>query len=247
MKKRHSVAIVIPVYYKEAPTLARRLGEQIRFYRKALRHYDWTIIVANNGPRKDVLPVVRSLMRKHKHLTYTDIDIPGRGIALRHTWLSCKQDLLAYMDADLATSLHSFPKMLSLLSEQCDIVIGSRYVQGANIKRTFIRLILSKFYNFLLNTILGLHITDSQCGFKGIRREVAQEVIPSVKDQEWFFDTEMLFVAKEKKYSICEIPVEWYEQEETSVKLISVSLNYIKNILRLRFSSFFYFLQPQSS
>ncbi len=235
MAKKQSVAIVIPVYYKEAPTLADRIKEQLRFYQKALRNYNWTIVIANNGPRKDVLPVVQSLMKKNPHLTYTDIDTPGRGIALRHTWLQSKCDFLTYMDADLATNLNSFPHMLSLLSTTHDVVIGSRYAAGAQIRRTFTRLFLSKVYNFLLNVVLDLDIADSQCGFKGIRREVAQKVIPHIKDQKWFFDTELLFVAKKMGYSLHEIPVEWYEQNETSVKLISVSLDYIKNILRLRF------------
>lgn len=236
MRRKHTVAIVIPVYYKEAPTLAHRIEEQLHFYQKNLKQYNWFLVVANNGPYKDVFPVVKNLMKKYRCVLYTDIDTPGRGIALRHTWLGSSCDFLTYMDADLATSLTSFPHMLSLLSKDCDVVIGSRYVPGARVKRTFIRFLLSKVYNFLLNAILGLDIADSQCGFKGIRRDVAQKVIPHVKDQRWFFDTELLYVAKQMGYRVCEIPVEWYEQKETSVKLIRVSLNYIKNILRLLFS-----------
>ena len=236
MDAKKSVDIVIPVYYKEAPTLEKRLLEQILYYKKTLKHYRWGIVVANNGPKKDALPIIKNLMKKYNQISYTDIDTPGRGIALRHTWLNSKSDFLVYMDADLATSLDSLVPMLSLLESHCDIAIGSRYVPGARVKRTISRFILSKVYNILLNVVLGLDIADSQCGFKGIRRDVAKKVIPNIKDEWWFFDTEMLYVAKKMGYVVCEIPVEWYEQNETSVKLIAVSLDYIKNILRLKFS-----------
>ena len=236
MGAKKSVDIVIPVYYKEAPTLEKRLLEQVSYYKKTLKQYKWRIVVANNGPKKDILPVIKDMMKRHNQITYTDTDAVGRGIALRHTWLNSKSDFLVYMDAALAASLDSLVPMLSLLESHCDIVIGSRYVPGARVKRTVGRFILSKVYNILLNVFLGLDIADSQCGFKGITRDVARKVIPNVKDEWWFFDTEMLYVAKKMGYVVCEIPVEWYEQDETSVKLIAVSLDYIKNILRLKFS-----------
>ncbi len=231
-----SVDIVIPVYYKEAPHLAGRVEQQLSYYRQHLRGYQWRIVIANNGAKKDVLAVVRDLMKKNPEVSYTDIDTPGRGIALRHTWLGSASDILLYMDADLATSLDSVVPMLYQLTHGCDVVTGSRYVPGAKVQRTLSRLILSKVYNYLLRFVLGLDVADSQCGFKGIRREVAQRVLPHVKDQWWFFDTEMLYVAKKMGYAVREIPVEWYEQDETSVQLVRVSLDYIKNILRLRLS-----------
>ena len=233
---KKTVDIVIPTYYKEAGSIGKRLHEQIQYYNHTLKNYAWRIVVANNGPKKDVIPVVQEVMKKNKQVTYTDIDTPGRGIALRHTWLNSKADLLVYMDADLATSLDSLVPMLDMLSSEADIVIGSRYVPGANVRRTFSRLLLSRVYNLLLRIFLNLDIADSQCGFKGIKKEVAKVVIPLIKDQWWFFDTEMLYVGKKLGFIVREIPVKWYEQEETSVQLIRVSLDYIKNILRLRFS-----------
>src|SRR3989338_2128968 len=98
--KKPTVDIVIPVYYKEAETLATRIEQQINYYTKQLKNYHWKIVIANNGPKKDVIPVVKKLMKKNPSLAYTDIDTPGRGIALRHTWLNSSADFLMYMDAD---------------------------------------------------------------------------------------------------------------------------------------------------
>lgn len=237
MAKKPSVDIVIPVYYKEAQNLAERIEEQHAFFSKELSDYDWQIIIANNGPKKDALEVAKELEKKYSRVTHSDIDNIGRGWSLTETWGKSTSDIVMYMDADLATNLKSVKAMLALLSaDGCDVAIGSRYAGGAETKRTFHRNFVSKTYNFMLRCLLGLKVLDSQCGFKGVKRTVVQHLIPLTKDRKFFFDTELLYFAEKKGYRVVEIPVKWEEQEETSVQVISVSIDYIKNILRLLFS-----------
>ena len=233
---KQKVDIVIPVYYKEAGQLKERVEKQIEFFKKNLNKYEWRIVIANNGPRKDALEVAEIMSKNSKYISYSDIDSPGRGWSLAKVWQESKADLVMYMDADLATNLKSVPTMLDMLSaHECDLVIGSRYVPGADVNRTANRYILSRGYNIMLNLILGLKIKDAQCGFKGARIEAIKDIIPHTKDRKWFFDTEIIYQAQKRGYKTSEIPVEWQEQEETSVQIISVVLNYIKNIFRLLF------------
>lgn len=237
MAKKTKVDIIIPVYYKESSHLEHRIKQQLAFFKKRLNKYDWKIVIANNGPKKDALYAAKSLSKKYKEVKYSDIDNPGRGWSLSTTWFNSKADIIMYMDADLATNLESVVIMLNLLvSDSCDIAIGSRYVKGANAKRTLNRYMLSKGYNLMLNHILGLKVLDAQCGFKGLKKEVARSIIPLTRDRKWFFDTELLYRAQQHGYRIKEIPVEWQEQKETSVQILSVIADYIKNIGRLLFS-----------
>lgn len=237
MAKKLCVDILIPVYYKEAHILSQRVKQQLDYFSRALSRYDWKIIIANNGPRKDALKVAKQLAKRYPAVTFTDIDQPGRGWSLSQTWYNSKADIVMYMDADLATNLHSVPQMLDLLaSNACDIAIGSRYAPGAQTHRTFHRNLLSKTYNWMLYFILGLKVLDAQCGFKGLKQSVARQLIPFTKDRKFFFDTELLYYAEKKGYRIAKIPVQWEEQKETSVQIISVVLDYIKNILRLLFT-----------
>ena len=67
---------------------------------------------------------------------------------------------------------------------------GSRVVRGA--KREFI----SRCYNLILRGTLAARFSDAQCGFKAIRADVAQRLLPMVEDTGWFFDTEMLVLAE---------------------------------------------------
>lgn len=237
MKENKKVDIVVPVYYKEAPHLEHHIKQQREYFAKNLKGYRWTIVIANNGPRKDAVEIARQLSKKYKHVRYEDVNNPGRGWSLSTSWQKSNADVVMYMDADLATNLAAVPIMLKLLfSNASDVTIGSRYMQGAHARRTLQRYILSKVYNLMLQYILKLRVHDAQCGFKGIKKSVARKIIPLTKDRKWFFDTELLYYAQKKGFKIVEVPVRWEEQKETSVQIISVTINYIKNILRLRFS-----------
>ncbi len=236
MVKKPTVEIMIPVYYKDASHLPLHIRQQLDFFSQALSRYDWKLIITNNGPKKDALYVAQQLSKKYPRVQFADIDNPGRGWSLSSTWYASNADIVMYMDADLATNLKSVASMLDLLaSDRCDIAIGSRYVEGAKTRRTFHRNLLSKTYNLMLYYILGIKVFDAQCGFKALKQSVAKELIPLTKDRKFFFDTELLYYAEKKGYRIAKIPVQWEEQKETSVQIISVVLDYIKNILRLLF------------
>ena len=58
---------------------------------------------------------------------------------------------------------------------------------------------------------------------------------PLVKNNHWFFDTELLLIAQNSGYRIREIPVHWEDDPDTRVKVISTALEDIKGLLRLRF------------
>jgi hypothetical protein len=76
---------------------------------------------------------------------------------------------------------------------------------------------------------------DAQCGFKAVRREVVQEIVPYIKDQAWFFDTELLLLAHKKGYRIREVPVEWVDDAGTTVKVAKTAWEDIKGLFRVRF------------
>ena len=233
------VVIVTPVYYKEAPRLAERVFAQLRFFKHALREYQWQVVIANNGPRKDALDVAQRLAAQHPRVRWTDVDQPGRGWSLVKTWMEADADVLLYMDAELATNLGALPIMIQMLSSgAADVVTGSRYVAGSKSKRTFHRWLLSKGYNMLLQLLLGLSVRDSQCGFKGLTKEAAQRILPLTRDRKFFFDSEMLYVGQRLGLRIREIPVEWEEQNETSVHIFWVAVDYVRSIVRLLLQRF---------
>ena len=96
-------------------------------------------------------------------------------------------------------------------------------------KREFI----SRSYNVLLHRTLHTRFSDAQCGFKAIRREVAQQLLPLVEDSGWFFDTELLVLAERAGLRIAEVPVDWIDDPDSRVDIIATALADLRGVARL--------------
>jgi putative flippase GtrA len=140
------------------------------------------------------------------------------------------------MDVDLSTSLPALlPLVAPLLSGHRDIAIGSRLAPGAHVVRGAKRELISRAYNLLLKVTLRGHFSDAQCGFKALRREAAEQLLPLVEDDEWFFDTELLVTAERLGLRIGEVPVDWVDDPDSRVNIVSTALDDLRGVRRLFF------------
>ncbi len=229
-----SIDIVLPVYNEES-MLSKSL-ETLRAFLVANTISDYEIVIADNASTDNTLAVAKQLALKSHHVTWIHLDQKGRGRALRKAWLESTADVMCYMDIDLSTELTALSKMLEAFKNGCDVVYGSRLSKNSTVQRTFEREILSRGYNLLVKLFLRTTFSDAQCGFKGITRKAAHELIPLIEDNNWFFDTELLVLAERKGYMLCEIPVLWRDDgtRQSKVKIAGTCWDYIKNIKRLR-------------
>ncbi|MFC1690547.1 dolichyl-phosphate beta-glucosyltransferase [Nanoarchaeota archaeon] len=231
-----SVDIIIPVYNEEK-ILKKSVKQLMGFLKKRFR-YDWKIVIADNASIDKTQEVGEALQKKYNKVKYVRIPQKGRGRALRKTWLDSKADIVSYMDVDLSTQLDAFPVMISALVNGFDVGTGSRLMSYAAVKRSLKREILSRGYNLLVRMFLNTHFSDAQCGFKAVRKDVARKLIPLIKDDEWFFDTELLVLAEKKGYRIFEIPVGWIEDKDSRVHIRKTVTDYIKSLFRMRVGLF---------
>lgn len=230
------VNITIPVYNEE-----KILKENIQVLYTFLNQnldYPWEVVIADNGSNDQTQKIAKNLVRKLDHLKYLRLKEKGRGRALRKAWQESKAEILSYMDADLAVDLFSFPKLVQVIKQGADIAIGSRFIPNSQVQRSKLRKILSWSYNKLIRFFFKVEFKDGQCGFKAISKKVLENIIPQVKDNHWFFDTEMLVLAEKEGYKIKEIPVKWIEKRnkyrKSKVKIISTILGYLFSILKLK-------------
>ena len=130
------------------------------------------------------------------------------------------------MDVDLSTDLNAlFPLLAPLLSGHSDVAIGTRLARGARVVRGPRREVISRCYNLLLHATLGTGFSDAQCGFKAIRADAARELLPLTADDGWFFDTELLVLAERAGLRIHEVPVDWIDDPDSRVKVLSTALD----------------------
>jgi len=139
------------------------------------------------------------------------------------------------MDLDLSTDLVHLPKIIHALQNGYDIAIGSRLAKGAKVEgRTMLREITSRTLNFLfIQMFFYTHFTDAQCGFKGVTKEVVENLIPHVLDNDWFFDGELLILGEKSGFKIYEEPVHWVDNPGSTVRLYATISGDIKVMLRL--------------
>jgi putative flippase GtrA len=113
------------------------------------------------------------------------------------------------------------------------VAIGTRLARGARVVRGPRRVFISRCYNLLLHATLGTGFSDAQCGFKAIRADAARQLLPLTTDYSWFFDTELLVLAERAGLRIHEVPVDWIDDPDSRVKVVSTALGDIGGIIRL--------------
>ena len=224
--------IVIPVR-NEQRDLASSV-QRLHAYLHDQFPFSTRITIADNGSTDGTWSEALALEASLEPVRAVRIERPGRGGALRTVWSQSDAAVLAYMDVDLSTDLNALlPLLAPLLSGHSDVAIGTRLARGARVIRGPRREIISRGYNLLLHATLGTRFSDAQCGFKAIRADKARVLLPLITDTGWFFDTELLVLAERAGLRIHEVPVDWIDDADSRVKVISTAVGDLRGIVRL--------------
>jgi len=230
---RPTVDIVIPVLNE-----AHVLRESIATVREFLLDdfsFEWRVVVVDNGSTDGTADVARELAARHADVVFLQLEIKGRGRALRHAWQQSRADVVCYMDVDLSTDLAELPRIVTAITEDgYDIAAGSRLLKESKVKRSHQRDLISRSYNIVLKLLLRTRFSDAQCGFKAVSRHAVDELVPQVVDESWFFDTELLVIAEHQGCRIKDVPVVWSEDDDSRVKIVSTAWDDLKGVFRLR-------------
>ncbi|MEP7380293.1 MAG: dolichyl-phosphate beta-glucosyltransferase [Gemmatimonadota bacterium] len=227
------VDVVIPVL-NEAHVLAGSVATARQFLAQSLP-CRWRVVVVDNGSTDGTDEVARQLVAAHDDVRFLQLPQRGRGRALRHAWSQSDADVMCYTDVDLSTELAALPKMVhSIVADGFDLATGSRLLPNSRTTRSAKREFISRCYNLFVKAVLWTSFSDAQCGFKAISRGAMADLVPDVRDQSWFFDTELLVLAEKRGYRIADIAVEWIEDDDSRVKIVKTAWDDIKGVLRLR-------------
>jgi putative flippase GtrA len=224
--------VVIPVYNEQAA-----LADSVhRLHRHLREHFPFParITIADNASVDDTPRIARELADELTDVRVVRLEQKGRGRALHAVWSTSDAPVLAYMDVDLSTDLAALaPLVAPLISGHSDVAIGTRLSRGARVVRGPKREIISRCYNLILKSTLAAGFSDAQCGFKAIRADVAQRLLPHIADTGWFFDTELLVLAERTGLRIHEVPVDWVDDPDSRVDIVATATADLKGIARL--------------
>jgi glycosyltransferase involved in cell wall biosynthesis len=197
-----NVDIVVPVH-NEAGALEQNIP-RLYDYLKNNFPYRWKLVVVDHGSTDGGFWTARKLEERYPGVAAEQVALEGRGRALKRGSQGLG-DVFCYIDAiHLPNDLEDLTRLVRLVAEdRCDIAAGRRGAGAADWEGRFV----SGIYHLGLRLALNLPVADAQCPFKAVSRRVAVEMVPLVRDESWFFDTELLVLAQARGWCIQQIAV----------------------------------------
>lgn len=237
-----NLSVVIPCYNEQENIKKGKIEEVISYLGK--QKYIWEVLVVDDGSIDQSRQLLKDLINKYKNLSLIKNTHQGKALTVISGMLKAKGEYILFTDLDQATPISELDKFLVFLKEGWDIVIGSRKDrrQGA----PFIRAVMGPGFTLLRKIILGLdNISDTQCGFKAFRREVAHKLFKKINlykkktrlegsQVTAGFDVEILFLAQKLGFTIKEVPVVWHYVETRRVNPIKDSLSAFFDLVRIK-------------
>ena len=233
MKNKKLVDVLLPVYNEEH-VLEKSVTTLRKFLQDNVTDFDWIITIGDNASTDRTLEIGKELEKRFEDVRIFHLPQKGRGRMVKYAWQKSEAEVLSYMDIDLSTDLNAFPPMVRAIIDGYDVAIGSRQYKGSKVKRSFKRELISRGYIRILKLLLGFPFTDAQCGFKAASKKLVNDLFGMIEDDEWFFDTELLFLAYKNGYNVKELPVRWIEDTDSRVKITRTAWLDVKGVFRMR-------------
>ena len=145
--------------------------------------------------------------------------------------------MILVTDADLSTPIEELSKLLPLIhNHKCDVAIGSRALALSEIikKQPWWRQSMGRFFNKLVKTLILEDFSDTQCGFKLFRGDIARSLFKEAKINRFAYDVEILAIARKKGRTILEVPIRWINSPESKVNPVQDSLQMFRDLLKIR-------------
>jgi dolichyl-phosphate beta-glucosyltransferase len=228
------LTVVIPAYNEEY-----RIGATLERMTSYLHEqgYPWEILVVDDGSSDKTREIVSTYSQIQSGVMLTHYDgNRGKGYAVRHGMLMSSGDYVLFSDADLSTPIEEVEKLIQALENGFDVAIGSRDIPGSQLvkRQSMIRELGGKLFNRCVQLVAVPGIHDTQCGFKLFTRAAAQSIFSRCQIDNFSFDVEVLYLARQLEFKIKECPVRWAHQEGSKVRFFRDALRMLKTLFKIK-------------
>lgn len=229
---RPLLSIIIPALNEE-----RRLPpslEKIDAF-LATQPFQAEIIVVDNGSKDRTADIVREYSATHPNVRLIQLSERGKGRAVKAGMLAAHGDFRFICDTDLSMPIEEVVKFLPPYTNGYDISIATREGKEAHrIDEPAYRHLMGRVNNWIIKIMAVRGFEDTQCGFKMFNRESAQDLFSVQQMNGIGFDVEILFIAQRRGYKIREVPITWYFDPDSRMRLVQDSLNMLREIWEVR-------------
>lgn len=228
------LSLIVPAYNEEKRILPslKRIYEYL-----SSQKYSYEIIVVDDGSTDNTVEMVKNFITPDMPIVVlTNGTNKGKGYTVRHGMLAAKGKYIFFTDADLSTPIEELTKTLPYLLNDYGVVIGSRSLPESDIleHQPWYREKMGKIFNFFVKVILIPGIIDTQCGFKGFKREAVETICDKCKIDGFSFDVEILYLAQKHNFKINEIPIQWKNSTLSKVSPIKHSIQMFIDLIGIK-------------
>ena len=228
------VSLVIPMY-NESSIVNEAVATFSDYMKKTFE--DFELIFVDDGSADGCGDVVAKASEEDPRIRlcrYTPNR--GKGYAVRTGVLAAKGDLILFTDCDNAYGTDAVGRLAdTLMQTQADIVVGSRNLSKDGYEGyTPIRKLMSKTYIKVIALAAGFKLSDSQCGIKGFRRDIAKKIFSNCEVDRFAFDLEVIMIATKIGAKIAEMPVKIINHRESTVHIVRDSVKMLRDVRRMK-------------
>ena len=234
------LSVVVPSY-NEKDSIKRGSLAKIADY-LGKRTEAWEVLVVDDGSTDGSLEMVERFAKEHPGFRLIKNPHQGKAATVLTGMREAQGNIVLFTDMDQATPITELDKFYPYFSQGYPVVIGSRSL--ARHGAPLIRQVMAWGFIVIRSLILGLRLTDTQCGFKAFTKEAAH-TLSNILMSRWSgqikqaavnagFDVELLFLSKKLRFTIAEVPVTWFFVGTKRIHPIQDSLQAIGEIVRIR-------------
>ncbi len=230
------LSIIVPAHNEE-----NRLPQSVEAILEFVhaQPYESEIIIVENGSSDHTAQISQDYASRHPEIQALQEPVAGKGLAVRRGMLAAKGDFRFICDADLSMPIDEVNLFLPPQAPPFDVAIASREIPGAvRYDEPYYRHLIGRAFNLLVRVVTLPGLQDTQCGFKCFRAEAAEELFPLLTIAGWTFDVEILFIARKRGMQVIEIPINWYFNSGSRVRILRDSATMFADLFRIRLNNF---------
>lgn len=229
---RPLLSIIIPAHNEEH-RLPPSLAKIDAFLRT--QPYRAEVIVVENGSHDRTTDVAQAYAAHHPYVRVLTVETRGKGLAVKAGMLAAHGDYRFICDVDLSMPIEEIVHFLPPESDGYDISIATREgKQSRRVGEPEFRHVMGRINNWIIQLFAVRGFEDTQCGFKMFSRRVAEDLFSVQRMSGIGFDVELLFLAKKRGYRVREVPITWYFDPDSRMRLVQDSLHILIEIFEIR-------------
>jgi dolichyl-phosphate beta-glucosyltransferase len=233
--QRPFLSIIIPAYNEEF-RLPDTLSQVESFLEEQI--YSSEVWIVDNNSTDHTSKIIQEYSSRNTNFQGLFEKEPGKGAAVRCGMLKAQGDFLFMCDADLSMPIKELNNFLPPQLEGFDIAIASREAPGAvRYDEPQFRHLGGRLMNGLIQLFALPGINDTQCGFKCFSATTAKDLFQHQTLSGWSFDIELLYIARQRGFTIKEIPIPWIYHQESKVNPFRDALKILLDIKTIRRNS----------